>query len=270
MVITDNYIAKATQYRVHQLPVSYFGIFSYIPQCQDFEPTRDLNFSINRLDHQRVLLLLEFLQQTNGSHYINFNAWDPYGPNNTADDCTNNFLKCWEDISKFHNEFDALAKQTAQQLPVKNHSMSIEQVSLSAHITMVIETYAGDTTITFSEKIFRALCTPAPWTLFACQGAVEYLKTLGFDVLEDLVDHSYNQVPQDPPNGGTIRAKIQAFITASVAHAQKLKIQDTVMLQVRCAKAAQHNQNLLATMRHTWPNDFADWLDPVMAQLTAW
>jgi len=265
IVITDNYITRDTQYCVYQLPTSYFGVFSYTPALQDFNPQQGLNFSVNRLDYQRELLLLEFLKQVNRDYYINFNAWDLNGPNNTAQDCSANFLKYWKDLSNRHPHLDALAKETSQHLPIKNHSMTIEQVHASAYINMVVETYAGNTTITFSEKIFRALCTPAPWTLFACKGSVDYLKKLGFDVLDDLIDHSYNQISQDPPNG---IVKIQAFITASVAHAEKLKTLDLTTLQMRCKKAAQHNQSRLASMRANWANDFANWLPPVVTELT--
>jgi len=265
-IITDNFITCDTEYTVHQLPNSYFGVFSYTPLLQNFAPQRDLNFSVNRLDHQRELMLLEFLNQSNNNHWINFNAWDPCGPNNTTQDCANNFLKYWNDLKQAHPLLNELAQNAAQQLPIRNHTMSIEQAHVSAYVNMVIETYAGDTTITFSEKIFRALCTPAPWTLFACKGAVDYLKKLGFDVLEDLIDHSYNQVPQDPPNG---IVKIQAFTTASIAHAEKLKLIELDVLQKRCVVAAQHNQTLLSNMRLQWAQDFANWLQPVVADLTS-
>jgi len=264
IVITDNYIVTDTQYHVYQLPTSYFGIFSYTPSHQNFTPLRDLHFSVNRLDHQRELLLLEFLKQVNENYFINFNAWDPNGPNNTAQDCSANFSKYWKDLNNFHPQLDTLANMTSQNLPIKNHDMTIEQVCISAYINMVIETYAGNTTVTFSEKIFRALCTPAPWTLFACKGSVDYLEKLGFDVLDDLIDHSYNQISQDHPNG---IVKIQEFVTASRVNAEKLKTHNLKKLQTRCLEAAQHNQKKLANMRLSWANDFATWLPQVIAEI---
>ena len=98
IVITDNHDMVDTPWRVYQLPKSYLGVFSYTPELQNFDPQRDLNFSVNRISQERVLLLLEFLRQSNGNHYINFNAWDMYDPTDTATakDCSNNFLKYWK------------------------------------------------------------------------------------------------------------------------------------------------------------------------------
>jgi len=266
VVITDNQITGDTLYCVHQLPKSYFGIFSYVPELQNFIPYRDLHFSVNRIDNPRELLLLEFLKQSNGSHYINFNAWDQSDPSDTVQDCSNNFLKHWKNLADRHPRFNKLALTTAGRLPLRNHNMSLEQVQLHAYVNMVIESYSGDATITFSEKIFRALCTPVPWTVYACTGAVDYLKTLGFDVLEDLVDHSYNQLPHIYPDA---IEKIQAFIMASTTHAAKLKTMNLEALQTRCSQAATHNQKLLATMRLSWPTDFASWLPSVIADLAS-
>lgn len=282
VVITDNHVTIDTSYCVYQLPKSYFGVFSYTPELQNFNPQRDLNFSVNRISQERVLLLLEFLKQSNGNHYINFNAWDPYDPSDTAKDCSNNFLKYWNGLDNLsrplrglnsrHPQFNELAMTIVDQLPIRNHDISIEQVQLNSYVNMVIESYSGDTTITFSEKTFRALCTPAPWTLYSCKGTVDYLKQLGFDVLEDLFDHTYNRVPQSLPGDISLSddiIKIQAFITASIAHVKKLKTINSSELQTRCIRAATHNQELLATMRLSWPTDFASWLPRVIADLAS-
>lgn len=266
VVITDNYVTGQTPYCVYQLPSSYLGIFSYVPELQNYIPHRDLHFSVNRIDQNRVLLLLEFLRQSNGSRYINFNAWDQYDPSDTAQDCSNNFLKHWKNVAARQPHLNDLALITAGQMPIRNHNMSLEQAQLSAYVNMVLESYTGNTTITFSEKTFRALCTPAPWTLYACTGAVDYLKKLGFDILDDLIDHSYNLVAESYSDN---IHKIQAFTTASTVHANKLRTMNLGAVQARCMQAATHNQKLLAHMRLNWPTDFANWLPAVIADLVA-
>jgi hypothetical protein len=120
----------------------------------------------------------------------------------------------------------------------------------------VVETYSGNDNIAFSEKIFRALVTPVPWTVYSATGAVEYLKTLGFDVLDDLVDHGYNNVYQDAPHG---LQKIKAYINASIDSYNQLKTGNFEQIKARCLQAAQHNQQLLNSLQQQWPLAFANW-----------
>ena len=47
--------------------------------------------------------------------------------------------------------------------------------------------------VVFSEKLFRALQLPRPWMLFCSPQSVKLLKSYGFDVLDDYVDHGYDE-----------------------------------------------------------------------------
>jgi hypothetical protein len=130
---------------------------------------------------------------------------------------------------------------------------------------LVIETYAGDVSIAFSEKIFRALVTPAPWAVFSAKHAVGYLKTLGFDVLDDVVDHSYDSLTQSNTMYG--HGKISSFFKLNIQNYHNIKQLDQNQLTTRCQTAAEHNQRLLAQMQHQWPGDFARWLPEAIAKL---
>lgn len=116
----------------------------------------------------------------------------------------------------------------------------------------------------FSEKIFRALQTPMPWTVYSATGAVEYLKSLNFDVLEDLIDHGYNAIHQDSPYG---LAKIAGFVDSSLRNVTRLQNLDIEQIKQRCCQAAIHNQSVLAQMRSQWPKDFAQWLPSVIDKI---
>lgn len=270
VVITDNHVLFEPEYKLFQTPSSYFGIFSYSPKNQNFNPQRRFGLSINRFDSQRQLILLELLRQSGGidsvlkSDYINFNAWNPAGANNTVEDVQKTFAMSWDFLKNSLPVYQPYVEQTIPQLPVRNHDLTIEQASVSAFLTLVVETYADPAVIALSEKIFRALVTPAPWIAYAAPGTVDYLESLGFDVLDDIVDHDYNTVSRghEEPH-----LKIVKYIASGLDNYENLRKLPVSILVARCNKAAKHNQALLKRMKQQWPADFATWLPGVISQL---
>lgn len=272
IVITDNNFLGMPKYKVFKFPDSYFGIYSYVPESQDWQPRRRFNFSVNRFDKQRLLILLELIHQSKGvdsfleQDYVNFNVFVPIANNKTSKDIQTNFLRAWDTINfDQQNLYKNYFKRLRKEVPILNHDMEHNQSHIAAWLNVVVESYAGDMNRTVSEKTFRALVTPVPWTLYACRYTVEMLKSLGFDVLEDLVDHSYNKVLQSTTPDGI--AKIQQFISSSIENQQRITCMDFDAVKLRCQKAATHNQKLLANLRKQWPQDFADWLPEVIKQL---
>jgi hypothetical protein len=270
-IITDNHMPFATNYQILQLPTSYFGVFNYVPEDQDWQPTRRFNFSVNRLDNQRQLILLELIKQSGGVDqvqqldHVNFNARS-LGNEHTAEDAQRSFVHCWTQLNQLHGtEYADLFAQALSCIPIRNHSITVEQAQVGAYLNLVIETYAGDASIAFSEKIFRALVTPAPWAVFSAKHAVNYLKTLGFDVLDDVVDHTYDSLTQDDTMYG--HGKISSFIKLNIQNYYDIKQLDQHRLFLRCQAAATHNQQLLAKMQQQWPLEFAQWLPKTIAKL---
>lgn len=145
----------------------------------------------------------------------------------------------------FQPEHDAIKAQ----VPYKNFVCDgdLTQVILDSRFSVVLETYFDNNkVVTFSEKIFRALQLPQPWLLFSSQHAVKYIKDMGFDVLDNLVDHDY-------------------YDNAETAIERQSKILDLAQNYVnqtfdhdRCAKAAQHNQDILREFSLTWQKDFEE------------
>ena len=270
IVITDNHVNFQPQYKIFQLPTSYFGIFNYTPVNQEYTPVRRFNFSVNRLDIQRELIFAELINQTNNleavvqQDYVNFNCWDAQGSNATIEDIRFNFLKYWQQLGQTNLRYTHLIEQVINKIPIRNHNLSIEEAYVGSWLAPVIETYSGNTTIAFSEKIFRALVTPVPWTIYSATGAVEYLRTLGFDVLDDLIDHRYNNVYQDHQHG---LEKIKAYISSSIDAYNQLKNGNFDQIKERCLQAAHHNQQLLAQLQQQWPLDFANWLPGIVEQI---
>lgn len=270
VVITDNFVNLNTQYTVLRLPDSFLGTFNYVPDPLEFNPDKRFSFSVNRLDQQRELILLELITQSGGLQswmdldHANFNCYSAYGSNNSAKDIKNNFLTLWNTLTAHHSAYQPTVQQLLKQLPIRTHQLTIEQAHVSAYVTLVVETYSGDTVITFSEKTVRALLTPAPWTLFGCFGAVDRLIDLGFDVLSDIVDHGYNKaIQQDSPDG---IEKIRTYVTSSIEIYKKLASMNQQQLKIRCKNASQHNQQRLSQLQRRWPQDFANWLPTAISK----
>ena len=99
--------------------------------------------------------------------------------------------------------------------------------------------------ITFSEKTFRSLKLPRPWIMFAQQYAVNYLRELGFDVLDDIVDHSYDSIEF------SIGRQIKLLDIAE----QLCNLEFNAALEKRAQQAAEHNSQILNNMFETWYQD---------------
>jgi len=270
-IVTDNHMPFATNYQILKLPSSYFGVFSYVPADQNWAPNKRFNFSVNRLDSQRQLILLELIKQSGGIDqvqqldHVNFNA-RAQGNEHTAQDARHSFAHCWTQLNQLHNtEYTEWFAQTLPHIPIRNHGLTVEQAQVNAYLNLVIETYAGDASIAFSEKIFRALVTPAPWAVFSAKHAVNYLKTLGFDVLDDVVDHAYDNLTQNNTMYG--HGKISEFVKLNIQNYHNITQLDQNKLAERCQTAAAHNQQLLTQMQRQWPVDFARWLPNAITKL---
>ena len=267
-IITDNYITFNPGYKVFVLPTSYFGVFNYQPELQIFNPTHRFGFCVNRLDSQRELVFLELIQTVGGLNsllekdLVNFNAWDSMGSNNSVEDIKFNFSKYWKQIENFvGSQYQDQIVELIEHLPVKNHALTVEQVHIHSWLNLVVETYAGNFTIAFSEKIFRALVTPAPWMLYGAKDAINHLRTMGFDVLDDIVCHNYDADTHDAPCN---QQKIKSFMNSALSNYNKLRSVEFDTVKISCIRAANHNQKLLQKLQQSWPGDFAAILPSIL------
>lgn len=263
-VITDNYVTCPTLYRVHQLPSSWFGIYAHAPRKLSWTPDRRFCFSANRLDAKRMLLFLEYQRRLpwqadrDNLDYVNFNCWAWDGDNTGQLGFQNNWDQQWQRLDDHQRDTYAdIVKQNPLPMPYRNHGHDLETVMHSAWINLVIETYSGDSVVALSEKIFRALTTPAPWMVYAGRYTVVYLESLGFDCLSDVMDHSYDAMieTRTVDYGDKL---VDWFWKANENYA-RLTARNFAGLLARCQQAAHHNQKLLSAMRSNWPRDFSQW-----------
>jgi hypothetical protein len=284
VVITDNKVLWPTTYQVIQLPESYFGIYNYQPQQQEWQPERRFNFGVNRLDNKRMILFLELISRTTkpdprnvgelmypvlfdlDRDFIKFNCWNWNSSNDSVEAFRANFKHGFEMLPlNLQKLYQKAYDHMASLMPYLNHTFDFDQSQLKAWMNIVIETYSGESVIALSEKTFRALVTPAPWAIYSSRHTVAYLKSLGFDVLKDVFSHAYDSVLEN--NTGEFGDKFVDFYHLASNIVDQLKSKDFATINQRCQAAATHNQKLLAQMQANWPADFAKWLPGVIEKI---
>jgi hypothetical protein len=260
-VITDGWInIDQPAFNVLRLPDSWYGIYSFDPDISVVhKPIRSYSLCVNRIEPLRQLIFL--LLAKDGlldRGHVNFNCNHPSIPKDCDDatlrqhrqDVWSNNLK---EVNRLHwDDFGDDIRSYADAMPWRNHKLLHDQVYMMSGLNIVLETYYSDYSVSFSEKIFHALVSPRPWTLFAGSGAAARLQNLGFEVYHDLVPHHrYDNV-------SLLQGKIKAFydVTKSLVYNQTLDRSID-----RCQSGARHNIALLKHMQTAWPGDFANWLN---------
>lgn len=249
LIITDNHISRPVNARVIQLPPSWFGIYYHVPQSMTHDETRDYSFLINRVDASRIRLLLALHKRRHLHHgWINFNCVLPENWNqHTNLIARSNWEKHYMCLGQgVRDAYQGEYQRLAPLMPFRNHALSHDQALQNSKINLVVETYHHDDVIAMGEKIFAAMCVPRPWMLFGGRFSIILLRNLGFDVLDDVIDHSYDQLT-------LVQDKYNKFVDISIANTLDVPAD-------RLEQAAANNQQRLANLRDQWPRDFSDWL----------
>jgi len=229
---TDNHFRTSAEYI--NLAPEFWHIYRCPEITKNIYPYKHFNVMMNRISGER-LMLLYMLKEADlfKKGLIGFNCLyhdrDPDRSQRQANfsqvhnDCG------WHHWDKLHNEFKL-------QMPMLLN-MDPDTAAMRSDITLVVESYVSDTVIAFSEKIFRALQTPRPWILFCSPGSVSVLRSAGFDVMDDIVDHSYDEIVN-------VEQRLQAIIT----ELKKLKY----FFLPRYKQAVETNQAILDRLKHQW------------------
>jgi hypothetical protein len=243
-VITDT-IFFEDQANVHCLAPEYWGLVyhSEIPY-KDRLPTKKLNYLANRISGERLLMFYNLAKRDLvENNHISFNCeesinvYGEYNRNRSAD--VEQRKQAFVDAHNKHShskygwsEYSDIFDRYQAQVPILLNVDDPVYAALDSEVTIVVETYASESSVAFSEKIFRALKLPRPWLLYCSPGAVDVLRNHGFDVLDDLVDHqAYDHL--------FFNERISAMLDQL----------PTITLDVnRCKQAAAHNQQLLVEL----------------------
>jgi hypothetical protein len=262
-VITDNCVTCPTQYKIISLPKSFFGIYSYQPDCNAWSPDRLFSFTVNRIDYRRFKLMLDLAwRQGLDQGYVNFNCLKRLGYSGGYEQSSAPFVEIWEQLPEADQQRFVRVYQMLQPLmPLKNYELEFDQVLLHSYLNMVVESYSSDNNISVSEKIFRSLVTPAPWTVYSGRYTVAWLESLGFDCMRDMIDHNhYDRLKE-------VEDKIRTFNWKSLEIAKHLQSMPIEQVRERCQQASTHNQNILSSMQQQWHTDFKSWIETLPSQL---
>jgi hypothetical protein len=235
-----------------RIPVQYHNLapeFWHIYRCADLEnliyPIKPYTVMINRISGERLLLLYKLYNAALlDQGYVGFNCLyhdrDPDVAQRRA-----NFDRVHAETG--WHQWDGAHQQLRNKMPM-HLKIDPDTAALASRITLVVETYVSDTVIALSEKIFRALQTPRPWILFCSPGSVAVLRDAGFDVLDDVIDHSYDAIIDTEQRIDAILKQIQSPIKFNPG---------------RYAQAVQTNQQLLDQLARQWPSKLAHLLQSI-------
>jgi hypothetical protein len=252
LIVTNSWIKPelVDSTRYEQFAPSWYGIYAGPVDSISVTPKKKFNCFINRMDPIRQSWLYQLVRRDIFDQgFVSFNmdvhihlakGW--YPPDTTPHDV-------FEDQFQKHlTIFQVEHELIKPQVPYRNFdsTASLDQVIMDSEFSIVLESYFSiNEVITFSEKIFRCLKLPRPWILFSTKGSVQYLRNLGFDVLDDLVDHSYDNIDFE------IDRQVALLDQAELMCKQTLTAEQIS----RCELAAQHNQQILDSMIDTFYTD---------------
>lgn len=253
VLITDYWLRDKNKITgpVFEIPKSVYGIY-YMPK-REWHRTiqRDFNCFINEntLIRQMWFYLL-YDRNILDRGYVSFS-----GQSRSFN------LSSSELFDVFHKqglqEYDSKYAEIRDLVPYKNfvETGNLCDTIMSTKFSIVIETWFHRTDVlSFTEKIFRALQTPRPWLLYHSTGSIKSLKSLGFYVYDDLIDHSYD----DYDTAGDPTQRQQGIL----AEATKLMNLDvTSSLLDHWEKKTLMNCDILQEYNRTWKKDYKNILD---------
>jgi len=231
--------------RIINLGPNFYGIWYYAYELYDTSLTRSFNCLINRTDPIRQSWLYQLIRHGLFDHgYISFNIDLKRAGEFQNLDYQEAFDQQYE---KYLRNFETEHAMIRDRVPFKNFSDQgdITSVIYDSKFSIVIETYFTDNGCgVFTEKTFRALQIPRPWILFSYQHAVQDLRDMGFDVMDDVIDHdSYDSLESPIDRQAQLISLASDMIDRGFDHD-------------RSRQAALHNQTLLAHCWHTWKDHY--------------
>jgi len=195
--ITDNILSNPNI----PLHPEFWGGFSYDPEYVSRAPTKLYNCFINRVCPFRQswfyqLINKKLIDQGNVSYLLDYRKM--------PDECKTKIeLNEWiyqQGNQLFKNEHDFIKTR----VPFCNFSGDLDQSIVDSKVGIVIETYVETNhAIAFSEKTFRSIQLPRPFIIFGVPGSIKILRQYGFDLYDDIINHSYD-LELDPVNRQTM------------------------------------------------------------------
>jgi len=246
-IVTDNIVSRP---HIGLYP-EFWGSYSYEPEYINRSPSRLFNCFMNRICITRQSWFYQFvrrdlLNEGSISFLLDYRQL-PLNVDTKQD--LNEYI-----FNQGNSIFEPEHARMRDQVPFCNFEGDLDQVIVDSRISLVIETYFDwPDTITFSEKVFRALQLPRPMILYNMPGSVGVLRNYGFDVWDDIIDHSYD--------GDSNQIQRQIQILDQLCNLRDIRYTDNQLNEFETR--ANHNRMLLKNLRLQWPEK----LKNVLAQL---
>lgn len=235
-----------TDDQTFQIYPEVFGTYAHSFEYESRPPTKKFNCFINRGCGFRQSWFYFFVRLDLLDHgHISFWCEDRFKQFSSATDFSEYLFETYNK-EMFFNEHE----QMRGKIPYKNFDIPLEDAIIESERSLVIETYFTDKEVCYTEKTWRAIQLPRPMLVFGSQHAIKHLRQWGFDVFDEVIDHSYDNEP-DP------RVRQQLILQQLV----KPINYDPVLFEQK----AQHNRNLLKAYQQQWPNTYKNMIDTITA-----
>jgi hypothetical protein len=237
---------------VHIVNPSYYGLMYCNYQVDAYTPViRDFNCFMNRYDINRQSWLYHLVRRNYFYRgHISFNCEIN---NDRIPDKISKGLSPQEvfeyGFQHYNQIFSKEHEKIKNQIPLQTFedTGNLTNPILTSKFSLVLETWFHDNRVqTFSEKTMRVLQLPRPWVLFSTQHAVKQLRRWGFDVLDDIVDHSYDDVSDPIQRQIKILDIMESMLDLDIESVAK-----------RCIQASNHNQSILKLWHDVWEVNIA-------------
>lgn len=244
VLVTDNKITVPTRANQTVLNISpeFYGIH-YMPFDLELlpAPVRTYNCLINRICPIRQSWFYKLFGIGLDEGFVSFNVDYRESPNQSYADK----LDLFDQLHYNYNTiFQRQYNETRSLVPYCNFTQTsdIENIISKSVISVVIETYVVDNrVIALSEKTFRALQLPRPFLLFAPKGTIRYLESIGFKIINDIVNHNYDNEESWIDRQTMILAQLEKFVN-----------NPDYTIPQRWIDIAYHNQKILYNWNSNW------------------
>jgi len=239
--VSDNHFRANIDY--HNVAPEFWHIYRCNSILEETTPLHKYTVLMNRISGERLMLLYKLAEHNLlEKGLVGFNCLyhdrDP-----SLEQRQQHFANMHAECDWTH--WDSIHQELKPDMPMLLN-MDPDTAAMNSDITLVVESYVSDTVIAFSEKIFRALQTPRPWVLFCSPDSVSVLRSYGFDVMDDVVDHDYDSIVDTEQRIDCILKQISSF--------QSRPLQ-------RYKQAVQTNQALLDKLKFQWSYKLQSILD---------
>jgi hypothetical protein len=244
VLVTDNKITVPLNINQTILDISpeFYGIH-HMPFDLELlpAPNRAYNCLINRICPNRQSWFYKLFDIGLDKGFVSFNIDYRDLPSQSYADKLDLFDQLHY---KYNTIFQRQFNETRPLVPYCNfkQTSNIENIISESVISIVIETYFDDNrAIALSEKIFRALQLPRPFLLFAPKGTIRYLESVGFKIINDIINHDYDNEESWITRQTMILEQLEKFVN-----------NPDYTIPQRWIDIAYHNQKILHNWNLNW------------------